>query len=56
MKIATIMVIMRGEQYHHNNASELIEGLYLSAARAISMKMMKDMGCTCVINATLGMN
>ena len=49
------MVIIKGEQYHHNHASELIEGLYLCAARAISSKVMKDLGITCVINATIEM-
>ena len=44
---------MRGEQYHHNNPSELCENLYLCAARAISSKVMLELGITCVINATL---
>jgi atypical dual specificity phosphatase len=47
------MVVMRGEQYHHNNPSVLVENLYLCAARAISSKMMHELGITCVINATI---
>lgn len=47
------MVVMKGEQWYHNNPSELLEGLYLCAARAINSKVMKDLGITCVINATL---
>ena len=47
------MVIMKGEQWHHNNPSILVDGLYLCAARAISSKVMLDLGITCVINATL---
>ena len=47
------MVVMKGEQWHHNNPTELLEGLYLCAARAINSKVMKDLGITCVINATL---
>ena len=44
---------MHGEQYHHNNPSELCDNLYLCAARAISSKVMLELGITCVINATL---
>ena len=47
------MVMMRGEQYHHNNPSELCENLYLCAFRAISSKVMLDLGITCSINATV---
>lgn len=47
------MVVMHGEQYHHNNPSELCDNLYLCAARAISSKVMLELGITCVINATL---
>ena len=47
------MVVMRGEQYHHNNPSELCENLYLCAFRAISSKVMLDLGITCSINATV---
>ena len=44
---------MRGEQYHHNNPSELCDNLYLCAFRAISSKVMLDLGITCSINATV---
>lgn len=47
------MVMMRGEQYHHNNPSELCDNLYLCAFRAISSKVMLDLGITCSINATV---
>lgn len=49
------MVVMRGEQWHHNNPSLLVDNLYLCAARAINSKVMLEMGITCVINATLEM-
>ena len=50
------MVVMhRGEQYHHNNPSLLCDNFYLCAARAISSKVMLELGITCVINATLEM-
>ncbi len=42
-----------GESYHRNNPSALTEKLYLSAARAISPRVLRDLGITCVINATL---
>lgn len=45
--------MMRGEQYHHNNPSELCDNLYLCAFRAISSKVMLDLGITCSINATV---
>ena len=47
------MVVMKGEQYHHNNPSLLVDRLYLCAARAISSKVMLELGITFVINATL---
>ena len=49
------MVVMHGEQWHHNNPSLLVDNLYLCAARAINSKVMLEMGITCVINATLEM-
>ena len=45
--------MFRGEQYHTNNPSELMENFYLCAARAISSKVMLELKITCVINATL---
>ena len=42
-----------GEQYHHNHPSLLTDQLYLSAARAISSRVLLDLGITCIINATL---
>ena len=42
-----------GETFHHNNPSPLTDNLYLSAARAISSRVLRDLGITCVINATL---
>jgi atypical dual specificity phosphatase len=42
-----------GETFHHNNPSPLTDNLYISAARAISPRVLRDLGITCVINATL---
>ena len=49
------MVASYGEQFHHNNPSMLTEQLYLSAARALNSAVLKDLGITCVINATIEM-
>ena len=46
-------VSQMGEQYHHDNVSPLTDKLYLSAARAISARLLLDLGITCIINATL---
>ena len=46
-------VANRGETFHHNNPSPLTDNLYLSAARAISSHVLRDLEITCVINATL---
>ncbi len=43
----------QGEQYHHNHPSPLTDQLYLAAARAISSRVLLDLGITCIINATL---
>ena len=48
-----IAVTNCGETFHHNNPSPLTDNLYLSAARAISSRVLLDLGITCVINATL---
>ena len=42
-----------GETFHRDNPSPLTEQLYLSAARAISGRVLLDLGITCIINATL---
>ena len=49
------MVANYGEQFHHNNPSMLTDQLYLSAARALNSAVLKDLGITCVINATIEM-
>ena len=48
-----MVIVHDGENYHHNNPSLLTDQLYLSAFRAISSRVLLDLGITFIINATL---